>query len=113
MDHRAAVVVLGVAMLTAACSPGGPPPGTIASPPPGGVVGPAVVQSDPGAHLVDPASGATGVPANVGSIAFVVTLAALRSGGVTLAPATQGTSVIAVAGITTDAGGVSHVAVPL
>jgi len=101
MDHRAAAVALGFAMLTACARSAQPPP----------VVCPASEQVDLQAHLVDPAPGATGVPTTIGSIAFVVTVPELRLDSVYLVSAPQPAG-IALANITTDPSGVSHVAVP-
>jgi hypothetical protein len=66
---------------------------------------------DPTATLVSPARGATGVATTIGTISFTVSLAVLRSGTVTLAAPSPETSVMG-GPITTDANGVSSVAIP-
>jgi hypothetical protein len=70
---------------------------------------------DPNARLVSPAPGATGVSTSIGSLSFTVSLAALRSGTVTLGVSAGSGSAPAVeAGpITTDANGVSSASLPL
>ena len=91
--------------LLAGCSGGGSNTG-------GGYACPALSVSDPGATLVAPARGATGVSTTVGTLTFTVTNPTLRSGTVTLSVKGQNTS-IQGGPIATDANGLSSSSVPV
>ncbi len=100
MNYRALFVVTALGL--AGCSGGGTTTGHPC---------PALGVGDPGATLVSPAKGATGVPVTVGTITFTVTIPSLRQGTVTLSP-TDNSGLITGGPVSTDRNNISSSVIP-